>query len=563
MTTSEFKKFVDFNELEVFTSAQVGQFASQVAIDIKKSMNGELDAQSIEGSKIELASMKPVNVVDNVGGSIVKSIFYVREKQVEETIEKSENGESRKIKFLDTDLNRKLNRVGETIEKSMCGKVIKKSDELDYFIKLKKNGVSNPKEELKKSFNLDDEKADEIEKSFEDMMTPKKEEKKEGEEKESEEKDVELELESDKEVEKSIELDIIKGKAAMIGEVRVWNGKKYKKEVGGKWTEVSEKGMTKKGSSDTDSEKKENKKENFGIDQETYQKMVKKYNELSKEYTSKGVKNMMGDMFQNVSLKKIQNFIDSQSAAKTLEKSLDNMLEKINENFDKGLIDEFTYNSAGEQLATIFEKALDKSKLTKKAIVDKRGHRSFRWVRVNKEEGKEKTPKADDKGEGGKIDTTRYDKLIKRLRKVERNGDMEGEYADLREEVILEFHDLAEKVVNGMTELSDNEKKIAISSIHDDFLDGVEELTEVHFDEADIKEWALEYKDDEDSKAPEKSPEEREQFEAGDVLVDTEGTEWEIRRVDDRGYRLRGVDDTDAMGYITFNEAEEFDFVKV
>jgi hypothetical protein len=43
-----------------------------------------------------------------------------------------------------------------------------------------------------------------------------------------------------------LNLDIMKGKAAMIGEVRVWNGKKFKKQANGKWVEVSEKGMTKK-----------------------------------------------------------------------------------------------------------------------------------------------------------------------------------------------------------------------------------------------------------------------------------------------------------------------------
>ena len=37
-----------------------------------------------------------------------------------------------------------------------------------------------------------------------------------------------------------------KGKAAQIGEIRTWNGKKYKKQANGKWLEVSEHGMTKK-----------------------------------------------------------------------------------------------------------------------------------------------------------------------------------------------------------------------------------------------------------------------------------------------------------------------------
>lgn len=39
--------------------------------------------------------------------------------------------------------------------------------------------------------------------------------------------------------------DIQKGKAAVTGEIRTWNGKKYKKQPNGKWMEVSEHGMTK------------------------------------------------------------------------------------------------------------------------------------------------------------------------------------------------------------------------------------------------------------------------------------------------------------------------------
>ena len=46
--------------------------------------------------------------------------------------------------------------------------------------------------------------------------------------------------------EKAITEDLSKGKAAPIGEIRIWNGKKYKKQANGKWLEVSEHGMTKK-----------------------------------------------------------------------------------------------------------------------------------------------------------------------------------------------------------------------------------------------------------------------------------------------------------------------------
>jgi len=55
------------------------------------------------------------------------------------------------------------------------------------------------------------------------------------------------------ELEKSIQnineplnLDIQKGKVGMVGEIRTWSGKKYKKQANGKWLEVSEGGATKK-----------------------------------------------------------------------------------------------------------------------------------------------------------------------------------------------------------------------------------------------------------------------------------------------------------------------------
>ena len=41
-----------------------------------------------------------------------------------------------------------------------------------------------------------------------------------------------------------------KGQVGMVGEVREWQGKKYKKQANGKWLEVSEYGMTKKEHSD-------------------------------------------------------------------------------------------------------------------------------------------------------------------------------------------------------------------------------------------------------------------------------------------------------------------------
>jgi len=48
-------------------------------------------------------------------------------------------------------------------------------------------------------------------------------------------------------ISKNIKMDlIVKGKKAVVGEVREWSGKKYKKQGNGKWVEISDKGKTRK-----------------------------------------------------------------------------------------------------------------------------------------------------------------------------------------------------------------------------------------------------------------------------------------------------------------------------
>jgi hypothetical protein len=47
-------------------------------------------------------------------------------------------------------------------------------------------------------------------------------------------------------IQKAFGIDISKGKKATIGEIRTWNGKKFKKQSNGKWLMVSGDDMTKK-----------------------------------------------------------------------------------------------------------------------------------------------------------------------------------------------------------------------------------------------------------------------------------------------------------------------------
>lgn len=47
-------------------------------------------------------------------------------------------------------------------------------------------------------------------------------------------------------INRPLELDIQKGRAAVVGEIREWSGKKYKKQGNGKWIEVSGEGKSKR-----------------------------------------------------------------------------------------------------------------------------------------------------------------------------------------------------------------------------------------------------------------------------------------------------------------------------
>jgi hypothetical protein len=60
-------------------------------------------------------------------------------------------------------------------------------------------------------------------------------------------------------IQKSETNDIEKGKKATIGEIRIWNGKKVRKEASGKWVEVSEShGLSKKEHEDKAQEHRSN-----------------------------------------------------------------------------------------------------------------------------------------------------------------------------------------------------------------------------------------------------------------------------------------------------------------
>lgn len=125
LTKEELDKLVKSQGLEVYTQEQFKGFVMGNEELLIKGETTELD--DLEKSEYttlqeEIRSFSPVevyNIKENTASSIEKSIVFVRQKQVEwsEDIVKSESGEDEKVKkgiYVDTILNRKLDRVGKT-----------------------------------------------------------------------------------------------------------------------------------------------------------------------------------------------------------------------------------------------------------------------------------------------------------------------------------------------------------------------------------------------------------------------------------------------------------------
>lgn len=134
-TRTEYENLKKSKELDEFSPAQFHAWINSNEDLFMKGESGEFDndLQKSEYNTLqnELAAFVKVGVwEEDKQSTIVKSEFYIREKQVDFTdeITKSENGEDEIITkgiYRDTALNRKLGRVGtefgSQIEKSRAG----------------------------------------------------------------------------------------------------------------------------------------------------------------------------------------------------------------------------------------------------------------------------------------------------------------------------------------------------------------------------------------------------------------------------------------------------------
>lgn len=182
MTKEAFEVAAKDNNWEVFTENQIKNYAIHMANLLAKAQRDDLSEQENKNLKIgqaEIESFQSIKVVENVKGHIIKSMVWYSPKQVEltDTLEKSENGETiQKGIFLDTELNRKLDRVGQEFTKGCTSDKIEKKEpakkkESGLFDKLEKSDETDETEDDSEEIDENPEENDEeVEKHLQDTL---------------------------------------------------------------------------------------------------------------------------------------------------------------------------------------------------------------------------------------------------------------------------------------------------------------------------------------------------------------------------------------------------------
>jgi len=134
ITKSEYDQLKELRKFDEFTPEQVLSAKLSIHSLIKKGETQELtqdELDIIKSGTEELNNLTRYTINEMINGRICKSDIYVQPMQVmwEDTLEKSLDGETiKKGIYLDTELNRKLDRVGDVIIK---GKTMKKKEEME------------------------------------------------------------------------------------------------------------------------------------------------------------------------------------------------------------------------------------------------------------------------------------------------------------------------------------------------------------------------------------------------------------------------------------------------
>ncbi len=123
ITKGEFDELNEIYDFDKFTPEQVAITMLSINALIKKGETEDLSTEEqdlIKSGTLELKNLTKYTINELIQGQIIKSDIYTQPKQVKwlDVIEKSETGEKiEKGIFLNTPLNKQLNRVGITFEK--------------------------------------------------------------------------------------------------------------------------------------------------------------------------------------------------------------------------------------------------------------------------------------------------------------------------------------------------------------------------------------------------------------------------------------------------------------
>lgn len=134
ITKSEYDQLKELKKFDEFTPEQVLSATASIHSLIKKGETQDLtqdELDIIKSGTEEINSLTKYTINEIINGRICKSDIYVQPMQVmwEDTLEKSLDGDTiKKGTYLDTELNRKLDRVGDVIIK---GKTMKKKEEVE------------------------------------------------------------------------------------------------------------------------------------------------------------------------------------------------------------------------------------------------------------------------------------------------------------------------------------------------------------------------------------------------------------------------------------------------
>jgi len=119
ITKGDFLKAVKIHDYDIIESKKYDMLKKTLNETLEKSEKDELSKEEKDNSEIVKSELDSLNKITVLSEDFTKSILYVREKQIDFDKEGLEKGELGEIitavsgTYLDTELNRKLNRVGE------------------------------------------------------------------------------------------------------------------------------------------------------------------------------------------------------------------------------------------------------------------------------------------------------------------------------------------------------------------------------------------------------------------------------------------------------------------